>query len=759
MQFTSAGTTVLFDEETLRFALRREDADGDVAQWSWRDGSMPTITGRFVHDTADGTAAGEDASTTTAVGAAGDTADAADDTGKAAEEHTFAFTDAAEITHELRKTGTGEGVFSTYRGFTADATSAADTTSAAGTDGDTTSGSEATTFAFATYVWVEQVSGDVRFEWIPLDETGFEVTKLTWPGEMAFDALDEHDVTLITHQQGVLIPNTWPVAVSSTHGDIVFKGRFETAGGYMPWYAQIRGGSDANRPGYIAICETPWNAGYEIEHPANGVDDGTANDSDTAAANGTTVPTGTANNVSVSPSSGSVPTGTANTVMSTEATAERRHLSTAIGTRIGMWFEPSLGRMSYRRIVRYRFLDHADHTSVAKTYRAYVNERGRLRTLAEKAARNPSVRDLIGCSWMHVGIKTVVQPESRYYDHEHPELNQHVTSFAARRKQLDTLHELGAGRIYMHLDGWAEPGYDNSHPDYLPACEEAGGWAGMKALVDDCHAHGDLFGTHDQYRDYYFSAPTFNRNNAVQLTDGTNPEQSIWAGGHQTFLCAELAPDYVRRNFAQIAANGVKLDCAYLDVFTCNEGDECANPEHRMTRRDCYVRRAECFEYLLSHGILSSSEEVSDWAVPSLVFCHYAPYDFQMRDPSAPRQGVPVPLYNLVYHDCVIEPWMMERVAGGDDYMLYALINGGAPYLIRDAAYVGVDGDMSPEQKAQAENDIERCNTVAALHEKVGMSELIRHDFVGGDPLVQRSTFADGTVVTCDFHTQTYAIR
>lgn len=95
-----------------------------------------------------------------------------------------------------------------------------------------------------------------------------------------------------------------------------------------------------------------------------------------------------------------------------------------------------------------------------------------------------------------------------------------------------------------------------------------------------------------------------------------------------------------------------------------------------MTRRECFDRRAECFEYLLSHGILSSSEEVSDWAVPSLIFCHYAPYDFQMRSPNEPRQGVPVPLYNLVYHDCVIEPWMMERVVDGDDYMLYALLNG-----------------------------------------------------------------------------------
>lgn len=160
---------------------------------------------------------------------------------------------------------------------------------------------------------------------------------------------------------------------------------------------------------------------------------------------------------------------------------------------------------------------------------------------------------------------------------------------------------------------------------------------------------------------------------------------------HQSYLCATQAPYYVRRNFSEIESHGIRLDGAYLDVFTCNEGDECANPMHKMTRKDCYDFRSMCFEWLLSKGILTSSEEVSDWAVPSLVFCHYAPYDFMMRTPGGKKYGIPVPLYNLVYHDCVIEPWMMEA-HDGEDYMLYALLNGGAPYLIRDGAYPNTDG-------------------------------------------------------------------
>ena len=89
----------------------------------------------------------------------------------------------------------------------------------------------------------------------------------------------------------------------------------------MPWFAQVRG-----KEGYLAVCVTPWNAGYQAEHPAGGP-----------------------------------------------------------YTRVSMRFEPSLGRMDYRRIVKYTFLNNCDYNDICKAYRDYVNEQGRLRTLEEKA--------------------------------------------------------------------------------------------------------------------------------------------------------------------------------------------------------------------------------------------------------------------------------------------------------------------------------------------------------------------------------------
>mgnify|MGYP001032498037 CR=1 FL=1 len=118
---------------------------------------------------------------------------------------TFAFADATSITHEQRETGTGTGIRSIFTGFGHSA------------------------YSFETYVWVERASGDVLFEWIPLNEQGLNITNVTWPAAMDFDCADDHDTTLITHEQGVMIPNTWPTAVSTK--DIAFDGRFETAGG------------------------------------------------------------------------------------------------------------------------------------------------------------------------------------------------------------------------------------------------------------------------------------------------------------------------------------------------------------------------------------------------------------------------------------------------------------------------------------------------------------------------------------------------
>lgn len=101
---------------------------------------------------------------------------------------------------------------------------------------------------------------------------------------------------------------------------LVFDGMFLTAGAYMPWFGQVR-----DKNGYIAIAQTPWNGGIWVDHPADGN-----------------------------------------------------------YTHAGAWWEPSLGKMDYRRVLRFSFFEKCDYNDLCKEYREYVKETGHLVTLREK---------------------------------------------------------------------------------------------------------------------------------------------------------------------------------------------------------------------------------------------------------------------------------------------------------------------------------------------------------------------------------------
>ena len=275
--------------------------------------------------------------------------------------------------------------------------------------------------------------------------------------------------------------------------------------------------------------------------------------------------------------------------------------------------------------------------------------------------------------------------------------------------------------------------------------------------MKDCNY---MLGLHDQYRDYYHRATSYDSFYSVYTSDTKRPSHASWAGGQQDYLCSAFAPYYVKRNYTEILSHGIHLEGSSLDVFTCNEPDECIHPYHPVSRKQCIANRLECFSYMHSKGILPSSEEVNEWALSELVYCPYAPYHFQMNSSAVPRKGIPVPLFNLVYHDCIIIPWPMEKQKHGDDFMLYALLNGGGAYLRKDAAYHNIDGVFENEyEKISEEECINRYQIVAQLQQKVAYQKMLYHEFIHHDPYLQKTIFEDGTTVIINLHNQTFEIH
>lgn len=422
----------------------------------------------------------------------------------------------------------------------------------------------------------------------------------------------------------------------------------------------------------------------------------------------------------------------------------------ADGDRIEVRWIPSLGEMRYARRMLFRFREPCDHNVIAKCYRAYVKERGQLVTLREKAARNPNVERLLGCPVIHAGIAVHISPESDYYEKDHPENNDYYTSFDTRAEQLRALKKKGLEKAYTHFDGWGHHGYDNLHPSPFPPHEEAGGTDGMRRLADTCRELGYIFGIHDQYRDYYYDGPDFSLDEAIENADGSHPYCSVWYGGPHSFLCSARAVEYVRRNYAEFERLGIGVEAAYLDVFSVVELDECFSKEHPATRRDCAENRRHCLDILTDRGIIPSSEEILDCILPSQVLCHHAPFftsDLGGRNSKA--LGIPIPLLNLVYHDCAVIPWIGlpgERggwgIPGNDSAYLHAILCG-------DPVYCPIDAN---------EEQIAAVKTACASSERLAYMEMVKHEFVDGNPRRQRAFFSDGTVTEVDFDTGEFRI-
>ncbi len=543
------------------------------------------------------------------------------------------------------------------------------------------------------------VSGRLRFEVRAEGMDEKEIAELYWPCGFSYDS--EVGYTVMPRMQGILIPARYDRILplnNHTKGDI-----FDRAA-YMPIFGQKK-----KNAGYLAIYDTPFDAQYEFMHTHGG------------------------------------------------------------DTTVAPLFIPSLGSFADKRVMLYSFFENCNYVVFAKAYKQYLKETGKFITLKEKIAKNEAVAGLIGTPIIHEKIATHICPGTHFYDNEHPEKNDECFTFDYRAEQLRELKKKGVDRAYLHFDGWGRRGYDNQHPDIFPPNEEAGGAEGMKRLSDTAQELGYIFGVHDQYRDYYYDADSFDMENAVTLEDGSHPYCAIWHGGEHTFLCQAFAPEYVRRNYKTFEELGIKIDAAYLDVFSIVPMDECFHPDHRMTRKESCEKRIECYDALTSMGIIPSSEEAIDCMMKGIVLCHHAPYFAYSSVYRAQKNelfgeakkdaedkpmmfGIPIPLFNLVWHESLVIPWTRlndededrwEGVPYNDSPYLYALLNGDTIYLRIDAT----------------EADIEKSKAVLDLHKKVALCEMVSHEFLDDTYRVQKTVFSDGTKVVVDFEKKNFRIE
>ncbi len=412
-----------------------------------------------------------------------------------------------------------------------------------------------------------------------------------------------------------------------------------------------------------------------------------------------------------------------------------------------IWYS-SLGELGYLRSIDYHLLSNANYVTFAKEYRKWVKEHRNFVSLKEKIARCPLLEQIIGVPVIHVGGLYHLEKESHYFTKNPIENNHQITPLSKIAEQLKELKDKGMNSAYVHLDGWGYLGYDSGHPDVVPPGYEVGGLEGLKQLSQTCKELNYILALHDQYRDFYLNAVSFDPKLAISNKNMVKEQHSIWCGGPQMILSPRFAPSYVKRNYNWLIKHGVDIKGVYLDVFSIVPQEESFEPFAPVTRTDCIRYRKECFQFLKSLGYIISSEEPTDYLTSTIDLVHHGPYWLHPSLDNGEAVGIPIPLFNLVYHDSLIMPWSMTEDGGwgipkGDAGYLHCLLNAGMPYLNIHAT----------------EKEIQFVKEVCNLAKHCQFLELVNHEFLDETFRKQKTTYSDGTSIIVDFDQKTYEIH
>ncbi len=179
--------------------------------------------------------------------------------------------------------------------------------------------------------------------------------------------------------------------------------------------------------------------------------------------------------------------------------------------------------------------------------------------------------------------------------------------------------------------------------------------------------------------------------------------------------------------------HGIKPQGIYIDVVGYVPPDQDFNPEHPTTHTDAMRGQAAMFNWSRQNLGIVATEAGSDWVIP---------YVDVINQSGGGSKAILVPLYHLVYHDAVI----VSFGARDEKSLLQGLLAGGVPEL--PIMQNGVD-----------EKIMALIREMAALHKRVGLLEMTKHEFLDQNYRKERTTFADGTTVTVDWDANSYKIE
>ncbi len=385
-------------------------------------------------------------------------------------------------------------------------------------------------------------------------------------------------------------------------------------------------------------------------------------------------------------------------------------------------WKPSLGELRYPRRFLLRFAKGMDYVAMAKAYRRYARKQGLVRTLEEKARTLPVVEQYTK------GI------EFRWGQWHH---NQQEIILDDLRK----LRELGF-QIDFFFPKWPDDGYDPETwksaycrtAAYLLDTPVPGGWQTLANYANAVRALG-------------------------------YPVKGFILHGRPMYNAVKR----LRQALDNAEKGGLKYDALYFDGYSAygdNTLAEDPNPDHPETRRENVEAQLDCFKEAARRDIVPGGEVPRFWAIPECAFFFFDGNWSRDRLTNVPTResqapvGEPVPLFQLVFHDCYWAHFSGGGYGGSYDWWadrnprLYELLFACAP------SYNWLPGGRMPIkwEDPMTEERLAWLHRWSAYYRAIAMSEMTNHKFLSADHKQQRIEFANGVVAEFDMTANRYRI-
>jgi len=407
-----------------------------------------------------------------------------------------------------------------------------------------------------------------------------------------------------------------------------------------------------------------------------------------------------------------------------------------------------------REIVFYPMRD-GNYLKLAKLYRKILKDEGRFVSLDEKIKQNPEVEKLVGAVILKNSTFSKEPPEGLKKSYSlymlDPKQNEYegLPENWTAKETFDKAKENGFDRVTVYNTGWNNKGFDSGYPTRFPPNPERGTFDDFRRDAEYARSLSDgyIYSVHDNYRDVYKNSEEFDENEIVADKNKVPAQGGIWRGGRAYHMCPEACMKYAKRDIPRLREM-LGRGSIYIDVMGCARLMECYNDEHPVGCGDDAAARKKFFRYVKSEiGSVATEGNPGDYlngVVDLGAFCYL--HGRNGINPQTNPYPVPVPFWQLVYHDSVLN-YTSESTFSfyGKEYLLYVALYGLLPFSL-EAVSLRLSKELRDSYK----------------------SEMISHEFLEKPSVrrdekgcfltsgVARTVFGDGTEVVANFNERSY---